>query len=201
MGRIALQNAVNLAKLNNTEVLRDAQGLPSDLWVPRDKPIEPMPMTLDSPYSYLADSILPKSSRSSKSSKSSTKSEPGTSSPRKASSGTTKSAQPPGVPGPSSARAPRPDSPSFSTHPHPAPPSRSRSGKKAMPRHVAMHSRQADEDKPPSELLEQEDPQMDAERIAEERHREHMTRIAMELRKVDLTSLKSDKSRSSSRCC
>ncbi|MCJ1268327.1 hypothetical protein MMC22_008215 [Lobaria immixta] len=153
--KAALRNAANLAKQNNTEILRDAQGLPSELWVPRNKEVEPIPSRYNSPYSFLADSILPKPS---------TKYESGTSSSQTMSDGTT--------------------SPS--------------------PQQLDGSGPSSSEDPPSELLLGRQSPESEyhSKQLKDEIHRDRMTRIAMELRKVDLASLKgSDKSRSSSRCC
>lgn len=183
---IALRNAVNLAKQTNTEILRDAQGLPSELWIPRTKPVEPIPSPNGSLYSYLVNSIPPNSSN---------QYEPGAS----LSQSTIPSAHCLGVPGSSSSRAARADPPAFSTHSHPDLPTHS--CKKVTPDRFAKHGNDVDEDEPPSDFLEQEDSEGDVDKWNDDVHRDEMTRIAMELRKVDLTSLKSEKTGGFSRCC
>lgn len=194
MGEIALRNAVSLAKLTNTEILRDAQGLPSELWVPKNKAVEPIPSRYDSPYSFLADSMPPGSSNPYV---------PAVSLCQTVSEGRTPSPTHVGVASPSSSRAARPDSPSFSTHSHPVtPPS---SGEKPMPQHQFARDEQheVDDDSPPSGLLEeQQGPGSEVDQHRDDHvHRDEMTRIALELRKVDLASLDSEETGSPSKCC
>lgn len=176
----ALRNAVNLAKQTNTEILRDELDLPSELWVPRKEAVERIPSRFNSPYSFLVDSLPPP--------RFSHQYEVGTPlcqiipDPIK-----TPSTPRIGVQGPSSSNAARADSPTLSPHPYQAIPT--------------SHGK-VDEDEPPPEWSEQEDRKNDV--IVGSSNagipRDEMTRIGMELRKVDLASLKTDTSRSPKKC-
>lgn len=176
----ALRNAVNVAKKTNTEILRDELDLPSELWVPREEEVvERIPSRRNSPYSFLIDSLPP--------ARYSHQYEVGTPLcqiiPERI-----MTPPPPriGVPGPSSSNAARADSPTLSLHSYQAIPT--------------SHGNQVDEDGPPPEWLEQEDSENDVSSNANI-PRDEMTKIAMELRKVDLASLKTDTSRSPKKCC
>ncbi|MCJ1464503.1 hypothetical protein MMC07_003116 [Pseudocyphellaria aurata] len=100
--KAALKNAANIAKHTNTQILRDAQGLPSELWVPQKKPIELIPTRPNSQYSFLADTMPRHQFHTADMTPAMYRA---VSRPSKTSS------LQPGVPGPSSSRAAKADSP------------------------------------------------------------------------------------------
>ena len=139
-----------------------------------------MPKCAESPYNFLTDSMLlnPSDQHEAVAPLSQTSSD-GRASP----------SPPLGVAGPSSSGAAGADPP-FSTRPPPA--VRASSG------HGPGDA--CDEDEPPSDLLESEGQEDDADDWKDDGDRDQMTKIAMDLRKVDLASLRSENS-TSKRCC
>lgn len=157
-------------------MLRDAQGLPSELWVPRKNGFEPMPTRHESPYSFLTDSMP------------SNQDDAGEAAPLSQATTSDSSRAAPlsaqlGVPGPcSSGAAAGAESPS-----QPALPAGSAGN-------VVLRCEDDDEDEPPADLLEPEEGQEKDEEDGGGGSRDEMTKMALELRRVDLASLRSEKS-------